>query len=287
MPPNDCIQHDLYWATHRCVPEKFRDSHLSAGIHSLVWLLTRGSVVVEPFGEKPVRYDAGQWIMHKALSGTQQFSEDAKLISIRFDILHPHGLPLFERPETIVVEAAQAQRLTQQAETMISILDTYRNGRDRYVPRREIPPLDFFRIESAFCAWITEYIGLMLAHGQRMTSGVINDPRVRDGIDYLNRHDTRKKLVETEIAQLCGLSVNRLNTLFRQEIGRTVGEYYAQRRFRLARVALLDPSRQVKEIAFELGFRNSAHFSNWFSGRQKCSPREFRQSLPKEQGGGR
>jgi len=253
---------------------------LRGQVHAIAWLLTRGSVTVAYPGEGQVRCGTGQWLFHKGAQGQQTFAAGTEIISIRFDVQHPHGLPLFERKETVVVEEKAAPELKKIALELIGILDVYRNGRDRYVPKGEIPPLDFFRVESANCAWIAAYIDIMISHGQPMTSGSIEDPRVKKAMDLLNRIDTSQKQVESDVARACGLSMNRLNGLFRQELGQTIGGYYGQRRLRLARIALLDTRKQIKEIAFELGFSTAAHFSNWFTTRQHCSPNEYRRQLP-------
>jgi len=273
------IQHPLYWATHRRVPEQFAHNYLNGTIHAMAWLLLQGSVTIDYPDEPALTYPTGKWLFLKAAGGMQNFTDDAELISIRFDLLHSHGAPLFERPETVVVDESDASELTERAHRMIAILDNFRQGRNRYVPRREISIEANFQLESHFCAWIAEYIRLMRARGQTITSGRINDERVREALLQLNRHNTQQKFVEADVARACGLSVNRLNALFRQELGRTIADYYMLRRLRLAREALLDPNKQIKEIAFELGFRSPANFSNWFTQRQKISPRDFRQKL--------
>lgn len=280
MPLHDCIQHHLYWATQRLVPPEYQVSQLNGNVHAMAWLLARGSVEISYAGEMPVRYQPGQWIFHKAVEGRQSFDGGTELISIRFDILHPYGLPLFQREDTIVVDATKTPRLAENAREMVSILDAYRNCRELSVPHRELAPQDYFRVEAAFCAWIAEYMGVMLAQGQTPTSGTIEDPRVRQVLEMLNRHNMSTKLVEPEIARACGLSLNRLNELFRRELGQTIGGFYAQRRLRLARMALLDTRKQVKEIAYELGFGTAAHFSNWFAKHQHCSPNEYRRQQP-------
>lgn len=280
------IQHDhisqiLYWATKRPVPPFYQDFYLNAVVHSMAWHLLKGTLEIRYPGQRPRHYRAGCWIFHEAASGLQKFSVDAELISIRFDLLYDSGIPLFNRKESVVIGESEGAALVESAEEMVRVLDRWRSDNANYVDRDTISLTDNYRLESAFYAWIAEYIRLMQANGQAITVDQFSDPRVALAIQLINHHDLQEKLHESEIARQCNLSLNRLNALFRPSLGMTVGEFYTARRLRIATQELLKTAKPIKQIAFGLGFSSPAHFSNWFNDRQHISPREFRRQAPR------
>ncbi len=74
----------------------------------------------------------------------------------------------------------------------------------------------------------------------------------------------------------CGLSPGHTSRLFVAQFGLTPHEYREQRRINAARRLLRGSSAPVKEIAFDLGFKQSTHFSAWFRERTGAFPRAFR-----------
>jgi AraC-like DNA-binding protein len=79
------------------------------------------------------------------------------------------------------------------------------------------------------------------------------------------------------------LSISQLNRLCRKERGCCLREYRERIRLERACSALEDSSQSVKEIAYDLGFKQLSHFSIWFKKHRAKSPRSFRASVTDHQ----
>jgi AraC family transcriptional regulator len=79
-----------------------------------------------------------------------------------------------------------------------------------------------------------------------------------------------------EIARLCGTSCNRLEKRFHRETGQTIGRYLADIRLAHAEHLLADPALPLKEIAFRLGYANTANFATSFKALSGQSPMNYR-----------
>jgi AraC-like DNA-binding protein len=77
-----------------------------------------------------------------------------------------------------------------------------------------------------------------------------------------------------ELARLCNLSSRQLLREFRRCLGRTPQEWLNERRIVAAQQLLLS-GRQIKAVAFELGFKQVSHFCRQFKSTHRMTPSEF------------
>jgi AraC family transcriptional regulator len=77
-------------------------------------------------------------------------------------------------------------------------------------------------------------------------------------------------------ARRAGLSLSHFGRLFKRETGRTPQGYFQERRMQHARKLLLSPSRSITDVALQLGFASSSHFTNAFRRHVGCPPRVYR-----------
>lgn len=85
-----------------------------------------------------------------------------------------------------------------------------------------------------------------------------------DGIDFAN------------LADGTGVSRDHLARMFKDATGWTPMEYFQERRIQVACARLLDERLSISEVAHELNFSDSAHFTRHFSKRRGMSPRAYR-----------
>jgi AraC-like DNA-binding protein len=86
----------------------------------------------------------------------------------------------------------------------------------------------------------------------------------------------------TDIAGLSrkiGLSADHFTRIFRETVGMRPCEYATRRRADLAAAALLNTNKSITEIALELGYHDTAHFSHSFRQVKKVSPKAFRRNF--------
>ncbi len=72
------------------------------------------------------------------------------------------------------------------------------------------------------------------------------------------------------------LSPNYFGDLVKQVTGRTAQEHIRQKMIDVAKVRILDPACNVKQIAEALGFRHPQHFARFFKRMEGCTPKAFR-----------
>jgi AraC family transcriptional activator of pobA len=75
------------------------------------------------------------------------------------------------------------------------------------------------------------------------------------------------------------LSSNYFGDLIKKETGKTAHEFIQLKLIDVAKERVLDTSRSVSEIAYELGFKYPQHFTRVFKQYTGMSPQEFRTSM--------
>lgn len=85
-----------------------------------------------------------------------------------------------------------------------------------------------------------------------------------------------------ELARKVGMNQSYLKSYFRTYAGITVHAYLNQVRMQRAKRMLIESSRPVREIGFELGFRNDSNFIHFFRKLVGVTPAVFRKKWKEE-----
>lgn len=75
------------------------------------------------------------------------------------------------------------------------------------------------------------------------------------------------------------LSSNYFGDLVKAETGKTAQEYIQLKMISLAKDAMLDPDKNIKQIAETLGFQHPQHFVRFFKKQVGCTPKEYRLNI--------
>ena len=94
---------------------------------------------------------------------------------------------------------------------------------------------------------------------------------------YINAHMSRK-IVNAELADICGLSLQHFMKQFRAHYGIPPQEYIMRKRIRKAKYTLLNTDLSIDAISETLGFCNTSHFIRRFSEATGMSPAKFRKN---------
>lgn len=78
--------------------------------------------------------------------------------------------------------------------------------------------------------------------------------------------------------QLC-LSPNYFGDLIKKETGKTAQEYIQHRLIDIAKERVLDPSKSLSQVAYELGFQYPQHFTRLFKKLVGQTPNEYRTQI--------
>ena len=101
------------------------------------------------------------------------------------------------------------------------------------------------------------------------------DPRVKEAIELMET-DLKAKLRADHVAQELGLSVSRLQHLFKHHTGTTLNKYLQEVRIERARKLLEETHLSVKQIVSEVGAGDTSHFVRAFRKAQGLSPTRYR-----------
>jgi AraC-like DNA-binding protein len=106
------------------------------------------------------------------------------------------------------------------------------------------------------------------------------DPVVSDAIRIIEFNISRSIKME-EIAEELGISLGKLNILFKNETGLSPKQYQINLRMKNAESALKNSKKTIMEIAFLTGYSSQQKFCNEFVKRYGMSPKHFRQKNSK------
>jgi two-component system response regulator YesN len=95
---------------------------------------------------------------------------------------------------------------------------------------------------------------------------------------YINEHYAEKITLQ-EVADVAVVSRNYVAILFKKSTGTTIWSYLVSVRMQKARELLLNTPMKVYEIANEVGYENSVHFSQLFKEHFGLTPAEYKKRM--------
>lgn len=117
-----------------------------------------------------------------------------------------------------------------------------------------------------------------LANQLVIESQNIQPPIVQKAREYIHKHKT-EELSLADVAKAAGASVFHFCKVFHKTTGLTFTDYIARVRLEDARTQLLNPSRRISEIAYDVGFQSLTQFNRTFKRVFGQSPTQFRARL--------
>ena len=103
-------------------------------------------------------------------------------------------------------------------------------------------------------------------------------PLVRKAREYIEQHKM-EPLSLGAVAQASGASVFHFCKVFKKTTGLKFTDYVARVRLENAKTQLLNPSRRISEVAYDVGFQSLTQFNRMFKRVFGQSPTEFRANL--------
>ena len=98
---------------------------------------------------------------------------------------------------------------------------------------------------------------------------------IQEAINYIHIHLMEDLSIDM-LAENCGLSSSRFKTKFKEELGITPHSYIISLKIDTAKILLKDPKNTVTDVAYQLDFSSSNHFSSVFRKYTGCTPTYFR-----------
>lgn len=263
---------NLYWA-YDGVP--FSSYSTMTVTSQTAWLLRKGAVQVHWRGRE-MNIRSGQWIVLGGDRGRHQFSEDAALVSVCFRAEWFTGQAFFDDSEPIVFDAASCPSLERAAASLVRVSHRLSHDNETSLIHESCTFVDFLQLRRAYLTWLEGLTLQMKRVGVGLRRVGPTDERVLHGVRLIDDWPMQRPLDEKEIASTVGLSRAHFSRLLTVEFGLSPKAYFERRRYQAARERLLADDTPIKTIAYQLGFHDTAHFSNWFRQRSGTSPSGFR-----------
>lgn len=108
---------------------------------------------------------------------------------------------------------------------------------------------------------------------QSMVENIVNKARI------LFRANVEQQISPEKIASELGLSYSWFRKTFKAYTGIAPGQYLIQLKIEKAKMLLSDPSKSVKEIAYDLNFDSSFYFSKLFKEKTGMPPEKYRKKI--------
>ncbi|WP_273130261.1 response regulator [Bacillus weihaiensis] len=160
-----------------------------------------------------------------------------------------------------IFEAATLIRLRELALRMKQAVDIERGSTDA-VPSGDLDTINDIRI---FIKKLCEYMILYKAKHDAIALAKV----------YIQKH-YKESLSLEEVAAYVDLTPTYFTKLFKEETRQTFIEYVTEARIEKAKHLLLQTKDSLKEIAFEVGYKDPNYFSRVFKKMVNMSPKQYR-----------
>lgn len=269
-----CLRSELVWIYDRAPREQARHATVDHRRGNWAWYLQKGGVT---FTTKAGTFTAraGEWVFPPAEISRQDFSDDARLLSISFLCQWPSGENLFGSPGEIIVDGRLYPALEKTARALEQLVRRhFPVPHHSYAHQTADYPL-FLRFQRAFFTWLETWFQVRLALGAEPArhGGDERSARVARALDQA---PFEHGFPTASLRLVSGVSTVQLNRLFRRQFKVTPRQYWERRRLEFARLSLETSDRPLKAIAARLGFRSDSHFTVWFKRHAHISPSGYR-----------
>jgi AraC-like DNA-binding protein len=275
----EAVQTQLIWANHREVEPQFQHFLFQVKDETVCWFVSSGGLQISG-SDSEIEVQPQTWVFLGEEDAEMTFESGTRIFSIRFRFLYRGGGKIFPHGKPLPFGTETDPDLRRVADDLVDTLSPWQSAETLLIGRERMPLDVNLKVEGAFLNWLAAYTRMMPGLGVQMREPKARDERVNRAVGLIDAHPMREPFDEGALSVACGLSTSQLRRLFQKEVGTSPFAYYDRRRSELARHALRETSMPIKEMAYELGFSSSAHFSNWFKTRSGESPREFRTRGP-------
>ena len=268
------LRTELVWIYDHAPLDQSRHGVFDHRDGNWAWFLRKGEVrVATKTGELIAR--AGQWVFLPHEIHRHDFSDDAVLISVRFQCRWPSGEDLFLQPAGVVLDGARFPALEKTARRLESFVRRHIPAPHQNQLRHPTEYPGFLRLQRLFLEWIEAWFEARIATGA-LPARHTGDERVSRATRLLADAPLAEGFPSAALRASTGISEVQLNRLFQKHLQLTPVQFWERRRVEQARVLLETDDLPLKEISARLGFRGNPHFTVWFQRHAQTSPGRYR-----------
>lgn len=243
------------------------------------WFIEKGTLVLIEDG-RTIRAKEGDWVIAKPGYSHQDFSSDAVILSIRFVAQWSSGILFFDEGLSVVFSQESSEALNRAAHELEAVITADWDFPDfAYRPKPEAPFAELIHDRIAFLTWFSILHETLQKKGISSVELKGKDSRVILAVEYIDQLPLGGAIDFQGLKSETGLSLSRLNELFRAETQMTIRQYFDVRRIAWAKKEVARAKLSIKQVAYELGFKTSSHFTDWFKRHAGATPSDFRKML--------
>lgn len=273
------LRTELLWIWDGQVAKENRQVESDHSVGYWVWLIRRGKVRVEMKG-RTWEANPGQWIIAPQGPSTQEFTNSARILSVHFRCQWPTGENLFAGNDGLVLEAKEVPRLERSASALNRLVHRHFPTVRIDLTEQEIDYPIFLRFEQRFQQWLIDFHQAMIVSNRTLAHAGVGDDRILRAARCMHDSPLNDAFPAEQLQRETSLGRAHLDRLYWKEFGVTTREYWENLRQDVATRNLESSSLSVKEIGYELGFKQASHFTKWFSHRVGKTPRAYREESP-------
>ena len=269
------LRTELLWIYEGLVPSYSLQVTTDHRFGYWAWLLQEGSVHVT-MGNQSWTAHEGQWLVPPQGLMTQEYSPNARILSVHFRCQWPTGENLFSETDGLVLEASDFPNLTRSASRLASLVH-------RHFPEVKLEFLQqtadyrlFLKVEQRFLQWLIDFFDMMIQQKRTWSRGGAGDERLSRAAEVLHSNPLDSSFPAVQLQQATSLGRTQLDRLFWKAFGTTTREYWEMLRQESAISSLDVDTLSIKEIGYRLGFKQPSHFTKWFSRRVGVTPHDYR-----------
>lgn len=250
------------------------------------WLILEGRVTANSPTCGMITARKGDWLFMPDDKEGHDFSKNAKIISLRLIVQWPNHQHLYTHDRWLKFEDKDHPQLQKQAWKLVRKAQAITQAKPTDVQSTDMTVLpcnlmQYLQLEQAVLKWVETYDQTMQKLGITRNVMIQPDRRVTQCLRYIEQLPAHREFDEEQLARSLGLSAGRLNRLFNQHMHMTPKAYACKLRLNDAIRFLTSTNLPIKELTFELGFKQQSHFANWFWKKTGHYPNAYRQAYKK------
>lgn len=267
------LKSEFDWVYEGVVPEPYRKSATHHPGQSAL-LILKGDLSIETEKGRIVARK-NQWVFPHQGSRLQEFSTDARVLSLHFSLNWPGAQPLFNWDIAQVIEGSEAPLLEKRARSLLRLVERAFPGAKNHLLYQHGDLKTHILIQKNFASWISAYVGTLLDSGVVPSRLGQADERVLQAVNLLDELPAEVEFDGAWLSHEVGLSPSQLDRLFIKQFDMTPRQYLEKRKLLHAFELMRSSALSIKQIAYEVGFHSLPYFSRWFRQKAGLSPRQF------------
>lgn len=256
-------QHTHLWQRVRCC---------------VVWYIDQGSVdFLDEFGQHEV-IEAGNWVFQMPDAQVNRaFSTDAIIISLRFRAHWENGRPLFGEANWKWMPDEQLPGLKKAAKDYLASVPWETKKQYNLMVRDTIMPVrDFWGIHANRYLFFELWYEAALKMGFKPQAPNTKEPRINQALAIIRDAIGQTNVPYKQITYHTKVSRAHIDRLFDEYLNTTPKAEHDRIRVEIAQDRIRQTHLPIKNIAFELGFRDASQFARWFKRLVGQNPNEVR-----------